>query len=149
MTTKPAQQYGIKDNHTRGRVADFLSTKIGAGSRLSVVSAYFTIYAYEALSEELDGIGSLQFLFGEPRFIQALDPEKTDKKAFKIEDEGLTLANRLQQKEVARRCAEWIKTKVEIRSIRETNLLHGKLYHIDDGKREHALMGNRVHFPFV
>jgi hypothetical protein len=54
----------------------------------------------------------------------------------------LTLANRLQQKEIARRCAEWITSKVEIRSIRETNLLHGKLYHIDDGRREHALMGS-------
>jgi phosphatidylserine/phosphatidylglycerophosphate/cardiolipin synthase-like enzyme len=52
------------------------------------------------------------------------------------------LANRLQQKEIARRCAEWITSKVEIRSIREANLLHGKLYHIDDGRREHALMGS-------
>ena len=108
-----------------------------------MVSAYFTIYAYEALSDQLDGIESLQFLFGEPKFIQTLDPEKTDKKAFKIEDEGLELANRLQQKEVARRCAEWITNKVEIRSIREANLLHGKLYHVDDGRREHALMGSR------
>ncbi len=141
-STQGMQAHGIKDNHTRGTVADFLSARVSDGSRLSVVSAYFTIYAYEALSKELDGIESLRFLFGEPRFIQALDPEKTDKKAFKIEDEGLELANRLQQKEVARRCAEWIKNKVEIRSIRETNLLHGKLYHIDDGKREHALMGS-------
>ncbi|QDL36250.1 helicase-related protein [Rhodoferax sediminis] len=143
MAFTPAQNHhGIKDNHHRGRVADFLSSKITQGSHLSVVSAYFTIYAYEALSQQLDGVESLQFLFGEPRFIHALDPDKTDKKAFKIEDEGLELANRLQQKEVARRCAEWIKNKVEIRSIRETNLLHGKLYHIDDGRREHALMGS-------
>ncbi len=133
---------GIRDNKDRGTVADFLTEKVAAGSRLSVVSAYFTIYAYQALSKQLDGIGSLKFLFGEPRFIQTLDPEKTDKKAFKIEDEGLELANRLQQKEVARRCAEWINNKVEIRSIRESNLLHGKLYHIDDGRREHALMGS-------
>ena len=143
MTTAQAiQLHGIKDNHTRGRVADFLSAKVGPGSKLSVVSAYFTIYAYEALSKELDSVESLQFLFGEPRFIQSLDPEKTDKKTFKIEDEGLELANRLQQKEVACRCAEWIKNKLEIRSIRESNLLHGKLYHIDDGRREHALMGS-------
>ena len=106
-------------------MADFLSARITHGSRLSVVSAYFTIYAYDALREQLDGVDSLQFLFGEPRFIQSLDPEKTDKKAFKIEDEGLELANRLQQKDVARRCAEWITNRVEIRSIRETNLLHG------------------------
>jgi phosphatidylserine/phosphatidylglycerophosphate/cardiolipin synthase-like enzyme len=134
--------HGIKDNHSRGRVADFLAAKIVDGSRLSVVSAYFTIYAYEALRKELDGVESLHFLFGEPRFLQSLDPEKTDKKSFKIEDEGLELANRLQQKEVARRCSEWIRKKVEIRSVREANLLHGKLYHIDDGRREHALIGS-------
>ena len=92
---------GIRDNRARGKVADFLQEKAANGSRLSIVSAYFTIYAYEALYEQLDGIDSLKFLFGEPKFIQTLDPEKTDKKAFKIEDEGLELANRLQQKEVA------------------------------------------------
>jgi len=133
---------GIRDNHQRGKVADFLADRISAGSQLSVVSAYFTIYAYEALSQNLDAIDSLRFLFGEPRFVQSLDPEKTDKKSFKIEDEGLTLDNRLQQKDVARRCAAWIKDKVEIRSIRESNLLHGKLYHVYDGKREHAIMGS-------
>ncbi|MCC7067236.1 MAG: DEAD/DEAH box helicase family protein [Burkholderiales bacterium] len=112
------------------------------GSYLSVVSAYFTIYAYDALSSQLDQIEHLNFLFGEPRFIASLDPEKTDKKAFKIEDEGLELANRLQQKEIARRCAGWLRDKVDIRSVRQANLLHGKLYHIDDGRREHALLGS-------
>jgi superfamily II DNA or RNA helicase len=134
--------HDIRDNHTRGKVADFLSEKITSGSQLSVVSAYFTIYAYEALSAELDQIGHLNFLFGEPRFIASLDPDKTDKKAFKIEDEGLELANRLQQKKIARRCAAWLRDKVEIRSIRQANLLHGKLYHINDGRREHALLGS-------
>ncbi len=141
-STITQNHHSIRDNHSRGQVADFLSAKIVDGSRLSVVSAYFTIYAYEALSKELDSVESLQFLFGEPRFIQSLDPEKTDKKAFKIEDEGLELANRLQQKDVARRCADWIKNKVEIRSVKHPGFLHGKLYHIDDGKREHALMGS-------
>lgn len=133
---------GILDNHARGKVADFLTAKIATGSQLSVVSAYFTIYAYEALAKQLDEVDGLKFLFGEPRFISSLDPEKTDKKAFKIEDEGLELVNRLQQKEIARRCAQWIDEKVEIRSIREANLLHGKLYHIDDGRREHAVLGS-------
>lgn len=133
---------GIRDNHSRGKVAGFLTDKLTSGSRLSVVSAYFTIYAYDALSRELDGVEHLNFLFGEPRFIASLDPEKTDKKAFQIEDEGLALSNRLQQKEVAGRCADWIRRKVGIRSVRQANLLHGKLYHIDDGRREHALVGS-------
>ena len=136
------KQFGIRDNHSRGRVAEFLTEKVTSGSRLSIVSAYFTIHAYEALSQKLDQIERLNFLFGEPRFIASLDPEKTDKKSFRIEDDGLKLANRLQQKQVARRCAEWIRTKVDIRSVRQANLLHGKLYHIDDGRREHALLGS-------
>jgi hypothetical protein len=41
----PATNSGIRDNHKRGVVADFLKAKIQSGSRLSVVSAYFTIYA--------------------------------------------------------------------------------------------------------
>ena len=142
MVDNTKQHFGIRDNHSRGKVADFLADKITSSSRLSVVSAYFTIYAYEALSKELNQIENLNFLFGEPRFIASLDPEKTDKKSFQIEDEGLELANRLQQKEVARRCSEWIRDKVDIRSIRQANLLHGKLYHIDDGRREHALLGS-------
>lgn len=142
MAANGLNNFGIRDNHSRGKVADFLIGKINGGSRLSVVSAYFTIYAYEALSAELDHIESLCFLFGEPRFIASLDPEKTDKKSFKIEDEELELANRLQQKEIARRCAAWIRDKVEIRSVRQANLLHGKLYHIDDGRREHAILGS-------
>ncbi|OAI18315.1 ATP-dependent helicase [Methylomonas koyamae] len=134
--------YGIRDNHKCGKVADFLIERISKGSKLSVVSAYFTIYAYEALAEQLEKIDSLKFLFGEPRFITSLDPEKTDKKSFKIEDEHLDLSNRLKQKEVACRCAEWISKKVEIRSIRQANLLHGKLYHLHDGHRDHAILGS-------
>jgi len=136
------QSSGIRDNHTRGRVADFLSERVSDRSALSIVSAYFTIYAYQALADRLDAISGLRFLFGEPRFIASLDPDKTDKKAFKIEDEGLELANRLQQRDVARRCAKWIEDKVEIRSVRQANLMHGKLYHIHDGHREHAVLGS-------
>ncbi len=76
----------IRDNQGRGRVGDFLKDKIQNGSKLSIVSAYFTIYAYEQIKEKLHSIDHLNFLFGEPRFIKRLDPDKTDTKSFKIED---------------------------------------------------------------
>ena len=72
----PLNNSGIRDNHHRGAVADFLKANIYSGSQLSVVSAYFTIYAYDALREHLDQIDHLDFLFGEPRFISSLDPSK-------------------------------------------------------------------------
>jgi SNF2 family DNA or RNA helicase len=133
---------GIRDNHRRGIVADFLKAKICSGSRLSVVSAYFTIYAYESLREHLDQIDHLDFLFGEPCFISSLDPEKTEKKSFILDGNGLHLANHLQQKRVARECAEWIRQKVEIRSVRHAQLLHGKMYHIANAGVEEAILGS-------
>ena len=54
---------GIRDNYKRGRVGDFLKDKIQAGSALSIVSAYFTIYAYEKLKDNLDQIDHLRFGF--------------------------------------------------------------------------------------
>lgn len=133
---------GIRDNHTHGRVGDFLAEKITTDSKLSIVSAYFTIYAYQALKDKLDGIDSLRFLFGEPRFIRALDPDKTDRKAYKIEDEHLSLSNRLSQHRVAKECEHWLRTRVQIKSVRKANLLHGKMYHIANGGVEEAILGS-------
>lgn len=132
----------IKDNRNRGSVGEFLKEKISSGSKLLAVSAYFTIYAYEALKNHLNQAEGLNFLFGEPRFIKSLDPNKTDKKSFKIEDEGIELSNRLEQNRIAKECAEWIKQKVNIKSIKHSNLLHGKLYHIDNNGVEEAIMGS-------
>ncbi len=136
--------HGIRDNFARGTVAGFLNARIQPGSVLSIVSAYFTIYAYDALKDSLDNIEHLDFLFGEPSLINQnrLDPGKTDKKAFLIDSEGLELANRLQQRKVARDCADWIEKKVDIRTIRQSNLLHGKMYHIANGGVEEAILGS-------
>ena len=146
MPTAPQQTEasvsGIRDNHRRGIMGEFLQKKIQPGSRLSVVSAYFTIYAYDVLREHLDQIEHLDFLFGEPRFISSLDPDKTETKAFVIDGDGLLLSNHLTQKRVARDCAEWIRQKVEIKSIRHAQLLHGKMYHIDSGGVEEAILGS-------
>lgn len=133
---------GLRDNHSRGSVGDFLAATIRDGSKLSIVSAYFTIYAYDALKEVLKRAAHLDFLFGEPSFINRLDPEKTEKKAFFIDADGLHLTNRLQQKRVARECAEWIERSVDIRTIRQSNLLHGKMYHVDNNGVAEAILGS-------
>lgn len=141
MTLNPLPS-GIRDNHRRGAVGDFLKEKIKTGSELSIVSAYFTLYAFEALKNRLWNIRELRFLFGEPTFIKSLDPEKTDKKIFRIEEDGLKLANRLQQKAVAKECADWIAEKVAVKSVKQSNLLHGKMYHIDHNGVEAAIIGS-------
>jgi SNF2 family DNA or RNA helicase len=133
---------GLRDNYKRGTVADFLKGKIHDGSRLSVVSAYFTIYGYDALKDSLDRIEHLDFLFGEPSFVNRLDPSKTAKKAFIIDAAGLELANRLQQKRVAKECSDWIDQKADIKTIKQSNLLHGKMYHVATAGVNDAILGS-------
>ncbi len=133
---------GIRDNHTRGSVAEFLREKIQSGAGLSIVSAYFTIYAFEALRAELEQIKHLDFLFGEPTFIGRMDPSRTQSKSFLIEADGLELSSQLRQRRIARDCAQWIQDKVSVRSIRKSNLLHGKLYHINNAGVEEAILGS-------
>ena len=135
----------IRDNRKRGKVGAFLIDNIKSNSALSIVSAYFTIYAYYKLKNQLSSISHLKFLFGEPTFIKSLDPEKINRKDFKIEDDSLVISTdeRLSQKLIAQECAEWIKEKVEIKSLVKPNFLHGKLYHIEqENGVEKAILGS-------
>jgi ERCC4-related helicase len=124
----------IRDNRKRGSVGEFLRDNIKTDADLAIVSAYFTIYAYQHLKPELESIDHLRFLFGEPTFIKSLDPIKTNKRDFKIADDKLVIPtdSRLSQKSVAKDCSDWIESKVEIKSMVKPNFLHGKLYLVEN-----------------
>ena len=132
----------IRDNYRYGKVAEFLRDKIEPGSSLSIVSAYFTIYAFGELRDELMGIEGLRFLFGDPRSIRGIDPSQRESKAFVLSDDGLQISNYLSQSEVAKSCAQWIQEKVEIRTMKRSNFLHGKMYHIAKDDHVSALIGS-------
>ena len=59
----------ILDNK-KNKVVDELKKELEKGSKLSIVSAYFTIYAYAELKKELSNIDSMRFIFTEPTFIK-------------------------------------------------------------------------------
>lgn len=122
----------IRDNFSNGSVGEFLIENIKNDTNLSFVTAYFTIYAYEKLKPQLDSVKSLRLLFGEPKFIKSV-ASSTDAKNYQIEDNNLVIPveNRLQQKVLAKQCANWIREKVEIKSMVRPDFLHGKLYHIE------------------
>ncbi len=132
----------IRDNNMYGTVANFLKDKIQDGASLSFVSAYFTINAFNALRDSLTEIDNLRFLFGEPDVVGGMDPSKTESKAFRLTEEGLGLRNELSQSETAKACAEWIEEKVKIKSVRKSNFLHGKMYYIENGNSEDAIIGS-------
>ena len=125
--TQWADQH-IIDNQAN-TVADHLRRNLPGADRFSFVSAYFTIYGYELLEEALAKVGNVRFLFGDPASVEDLDPGNSESKSFELTEGGLVPNHALQQKYLAKRCAEWVsRNAVAIRSVSQSNFLHGKLY---------------------
>lgn len=135
----------ILDNKVQGRVIDKLRENIKFGTRLSIISAYFTIYAYEELRKELGKIEKLRLLFSEPTFVKN---KKDINREFKLSgsyERGLAgdryemkLKNELKQSEIAKECANWIREKVEVRAYDEEYPLPQKMYLMENKKDESA-----------
>ena len=114
----------ILDNVNQTVRSDLQAT-IKKGSKLSIAAACFSIYAYQELKKQLDGIDQLRFIFTSPTFIQEKVPK--EKREFYIPrlnrerslygtDFEIKLRNELTQKAIAKECADWVRRKVTFRS---------------------------------
>ena len=138
----PVRSGAVVDNRIR-RVGEFLSEGIKPGASLSVVSAYFTIYAFQAMRDALEQAGRMRFLYGEPAAADTLDPRSDQGKSFRLNEVGgMDLKQVLVQKPLARACADWIRRQVDVRTINRANFLHGKFYHIEQENETLALVGS-------
>ncbi|SAY39349.1 SNF2-related protein, partial [Candidatus Synechococcus spongiarum] len=138
MTTNPH----IIDNHTR-KVVDCLKPVLRDAHEFSVVSAYFTIYGYALLEAELNSVAKVRFLFGDPSSMKDLDPREDEPKSFQFTEHGLEPRFTLEQKGLARQCAEWVsKSNVSIRSARWSHFLHGKMYLAESPHHKLGIVGS-------
>ena len=123
-------------NNTSKTLRDDLSVEIKEGSKLSIAAACFSIYAFQALKDELQGIDELRFIFTSPTFIT--EKAKKEKREFYIPrlnrerslygtEFEVKLRNELTQKAIARECAEWIKDKVKFKSNISDKTIQGHL----------------------
>lgn len=55
-------------NNVTKTLRDDLSEEIKQGSKLSIAAACFSIYAFQELKNELQGIDKLRFIFTSPTF---------------------------------------------------------------------------------
>ena len=121
-------QRRILDNQT-ATVADHLRRNLHGADAFNLASAYFTIYGYELLAEELDQVDRTRFLFGDPNSVEDLDPSANEPKSFELTERGLEPNHTLLQKALAKQCAEWVsQDRVAVRSVSRANFLHGKMY---------------------
>ena len=132
------------------RLINDLKQTIAKGSRLHIAGASFSIYAYEALKKELNQIDELQFIFSSPTFIE--ENLKKDARQFYIPhiyneadlcggDFELRLKNQLNQRAIAKECAEWVKKKVTFKSNKNRTPLNGLIYVEGKNKQEFAYSG--------
>ena len=69
-------------NNINKTLRDDLASEIKAGSRLSIAAACFSIYAFQELKSELQGIDELRFIFTSPTF--TTEKAKKEKREFYI-----------------------------------------------------------------
>ena len=131
-------------NNVSERVVDDLKEKLASSPALSIAAASFSIYAYEALKKELEGIDELRFIFTSPTFIT--EKLKKEKREFYIpklnrernlygSDFEIKLRNKLEQKAIARECADWIRRKVRFKSNTSQETMGGFLHIKKEGQQ--------------
>ena len=112
-------------NNTTKTLRDDLAVEIKKGSKLSIAASCFSIYAFQELKKELQGIEELRFIFTSPTF--TTEKAKKEKREFYIPrlnrerslygtEFEIKLRNELTQKAIAKECAEWIRQKVTFKS---------------------------------
>lgn len=127
-----------------------LEKHIKKGSKVSTISAYFTMYAYSALKKELDKIDEMRFIFTTPSFSKNKDKEAREYEIVNNNIFGnefeLKLRNEMTQSAVAKDCAKWLKDKVEIKSFKEPNVAQPRMIHVHNKLEEDIVINGSVDF---
>lgn len=120
------------NNITERVIDDLKQLLLSDNSQVSIAAASFSIYAYEALKEELEKVDCVNFIFTSPTFYT--DKSEKQKRKFYIpklnrerslfgSDFEIRLRNQLTQRAIARECADWIRRKARFK----TNITHGSM----------------------
>ena len=120
------------------RLGDDLKQTIGKGSKISIVAATFSIYAFAELKKQLTKIDELRFIFSSPTFSDN-QLQKESRKFYipHIIKEAelcggefeLRLMNQLNQRAIAKECSKWVQQKVTFKSNKHGNQpLNGMIY---------------------
>lgn len=136
------------NNITERVIDDLKQLLLSDNSQVSIAAASFSIYAYEALKEELEKVDCVNFIFISPTFYT--DKSEKQKREFYIpklnrerslfgSDFEIRLRNQLTQRAIARECADWIRRKARFK----TNITHGSMntfLNIKEGEETYTYM---------
>jgi len=115
---------------------DDLLTVINDGSKVAIAASCFSIYAFQELRERLMDIDELRFIFTSPTF--TTDKADKQKREFYIprlnrertvygSEFEVKLRNELNQRAIAKECADWIRSKACFKSNRTQHNMLGMI----------------------
>ena len=136
------------DNKKNGTVAEELQVHLTSSSKLSVMTAYFTIFAFSSLKRELMKVDRIRLLFTDPIFIKG---EQEQTREYYLERNGgqafsgnvyeMKLRNEMCQAAVAKECAKWLETKADVKVFRNKNSAQPRMIYIDNGEESVCING--------
>ena len=139
----------ILDNKTDFVYAE-LEESIKKGSKLSVISAFFSMYAYDALKKDLDKIDNMRFIYTKPSFIR---DNKKEAREYYIDNNSIfgneyeiKLKNEMTQESISRDFSNWIKDKVDIKSYKEANEAPWRMICVDNNDNSSLSINGTVDF---
>ncbi|MCJ7932634.1 MAG: SNF2-related protein [Chryseobacterium sp.] len=121
------------------RLIDDLKESISKKSKVAIAASSFSIYAFEALRKELQGVEELRFVFTTPAFLQENLKKEVPKffipHLFKEADLcggefELRLRNQLNQRAIAKECSKWVKEKVIFKSNKQPSFPTSGMIHV-------------------
>lgn len=141
----------ILNNQLGETVFKELKKNIRKGSKVSIISSYFTMYAYFALKKQLDKIDSFRFIFTSPNFTKT-DDSNLDVREYYIDNNifgnefELKLRNEMTQSSIARDCADWVRSKAEVRSFKHSNTASPNLLYVENKYEEDIAINGTIDF---
>lgn len=121
-------EFKLVDNKGNNTIANVLLGNIKSGAKVSVASAYFSLFAYDALSKVLDNVESFNFIYTQPTFLKE---EKDLKRQYKLNQNNdvtnypkydgnkfeIQLSNKMMTQSIAQKMTKWIKEKATFKTI--------------------------------
>lgn len=120
------EQQSLEIDNRSKLLGDVLKDVIIPESKLQIAAATFSMFAYKDLKKELETIDELKFIFTNPTFTnnefekefrEYSIPKKAREDSIFGAKYELKLMNELKQKALAKECADWIRRKVQFKSI--------------------------------
>lgn len=146
MDIKAPKMLDNKENFVHAE----LEESIKKGSKLSIISAYFSMYAYYSLRKSFNKIDNLRFIYSKPTFLKNHDKEAReyyiDNNSIFGNEYEIKLKNEMTQGSVSKECSKWIKDCVEIKSFKTPNEAQLRMICVDNDDESNIAINGTIDF---